>query len=149
MQQVAGFWTGVARGAVLALGGFTGVLVAQETASWPDPIEFTREQDHANMQQQLGITGLRPGPSGQNDAPNAANYDESIANPFPDWPDLLTLANGERVTSAAVWWDQRRPEVAEAFEREVVGRIPANVPDVEWIVEATAEGSVAGRPVRA
>src|SRR3954447_23370141 len=33
--------------------------------------------DHAQMLQQLGIKALRPGPSGQADAPNAANYDES------------------------------------------------------------------------
>jgi lysophospholipase L1-like esterase len=99
------------------------------------------------MLAQLGITALRPGPSGRDDAPNPANYDESIANPYPDWPDLLTLANGERVTSAEAWWQTRRPEIAEAFEREVVGRIPGNVPAVEWSITETANGTLAGYPV--
>ena len=154
MQQSAGIWIRAIGCAALLVGTLfaslvtrEGQLAAQETASVPPAVEFTREQDHQNMQDQLGITRLRPGPSGQNDAPNPANYDEATANPFPDWPDLLTLANGEPVTSAEVWRQQRRPEIVEAFERELLGRIPANVPDVEWIVDETAAGVVAGRPV--
>jgi len=122
-------------------------LLAQQGAAPSAPPEWTREQDHQNMQQQLGITALRPGPSGQDNAPNPANYDESIANPFPDWPDLLTLENGEPVTNAVDWRDKRRPEIVEAFEREVIGRVPQNVPDVEWRVSETATGTVAGRSV--
>jgi len=120
-------------------------LGAQEEL--PAPKEWTTEQDHQDMQQRLGIVALRPGPSGSADAPNAANYDEAIANPFPDWPDLLTLENGEPVTSPEIWWELRRPEIVEAFESEVVGRIPENVPDVEWSVTETANGTLAGRPV--
>ena len=41
------------------------------------------------MKQQLGIKKLRPGPSGNESAPNHANYDESIANPCPQLPDYL------------------------------------------------------------
>ena len=122
-------------------------LLAQQGAAPPTPLEWTREQDHQNMQQQLGITALRPAPSGQDNAPNPANYDESIANPFPDWPDLLTLENGQRVATAEDWWQKRRPEIAEAFEREVIGRVPEDVPDVEWRVTETATGSLGGRPV--
>ena len=33
------------------------------------------------MMDQLGIKALRPGPSGNEKAPNHANYDESKANP--------------------------------------------------------------------
>ena len=43
------------------------------------------------MMEQLGITRLRPGPSGQPGATNSANYDPAKANPFPDLPDVLTL----------------------------------------------------------
>ena len=55
---------------------------------------------------QLGITKLRPGPSGRADAgdPNAANYDPTRANPYPDWPDALTLKDGRQVASAEMWW---------------------------------------------
>src|ERR671936_672890 len=68
-------------------------------------------QDHQQMMEQLGIRALRPGPSGNEQAPNHANYDEAVANPFPKLPDPLTLNDGRKVTSADVWWKQRRPEI--------------------------------------
>ena len=50
------------------------------------------------MMKALNITSLRPGADGRNpNAPNAANYDESKANPYPILPDALVLKNGERV----------------------------------------------------
>src|SRR5215212_4135776 len=60
---------------------------------------WTAAQDHKNMMQQLGITKLRPGPSGRQGATNSANYDPAKANPFPDLPDPLTLKNGRKVTT--------------------------------------------------
>jgi hypothetical protein len=108
----------------------------------------TRE-DHQDMQHQLGITELRPGPSGQDNAPNAANYDESKANPFPKLPDALRMENGSKVTSAKQWREKRRPEILALFEREVLGRIPAQVPKVTWTVEETADAKVGARNVRA
>ena len=80
------------------------------------------------MMQQLGIKKLRPGPSGREGAPNQANYDEATANPFPNLPEVLTLKNGKKVTNAKTWRKKRRPEIVEDFEREVLGRIPKNVP---------------------
>ena len=103
---------------------------------------WTTAQDHQDMMRQLGITKLRPGPSGQENAPNAANYDEALANPFPVLPDPLTLKNGRKVTSADVWNKQRRPEIVEEFDREVLGRVPASVPKVTWTVTETARGMV-------
>jgi len=106
-------------------------------------------EDHADMLAQLGITKLRPGPSGST-APgtvNPANYDQARANPFPNWPDALTLKSGMKVTAAAQWWQQRRPEIVEDFEREVIGRVPANVPKVTWEVTETVNTTVGGRPV--
>ena len=112
-----------------------------------DTRNWTAAEDHQNMMKQLGITALRPGPSGNEKAPNHANYDEALANPFPNLPDALTLKNGGKVTTRAAWWNQRRPEIVEDFEREVVGRIPADVPHVKWEVMKTVEASVGGRPV--
>jgi hypothetical protein len=40
------------------------------------------------------------------------------------------LKNGTKVATADAWWSRRRPEIVEDFEREVVGRVPANVPRV-------------------
>ena len=72
------------------------------------------------MMDQLGIKALRPGPSGNEKAPNHANYDEAKANPYPDLPDPLTMNDGQKVTSAQMWWDKRRPEIVERINRSVV-----------------------------
>ena len=107
---------------------------AQGPASVPPPVTFTADQDHQNMMDQLGIKALRPGPSGDEKAANHANYDESKANPFPDAPDPLTMNDGQKVTTAQMWWDKRRPEIVEMFEKYVYGRVPRDVPNVKWTV---------------
>jgi hypothetical protein len=99
------------------------------------------------MMEQLGIKALRPGPSGNESSPNHANYDESLANPYPNLPDALTLKNGNKVTSAEMWWKQRRPEIVEDFDREVLGRVPRTVPNVAWRVSRNEHFDVGGRPV--
>src|SRR4029077_17790098 len=98
--------------------------------------------DHQQMMAQLGIRTLRPAPSGRESAPNQANYDETIANPFPNLPDPLMLKNGKPVTTADAWWKERRPEIIEDFEREVLGRVPRSVPRVTWTFTATARGAI-------
>jgi lysophospholipase L1-like esterase len=113
----------------------------------PNPNAAATAADHKNMMEQLGITALRPGPSGNESAPNHANYDAALANPFPKLPDVLTLKNGTTVTSAAAWWKQRRPEIIEDFDREVLGRVPANVPKVTWRVNRTESFEIGGHPV--
>jgi lysophospholipase L1-like esterase len=106
-------------------------------------------EDHADMTRQLGITKIRPGANGRAAAgePGAPNYDPALANPFPDWPEVLTLSDGRKVSSAETWWQKRRPEIAEAFEREVYGRIPKDVPKVTWTVAESLETTMSGQPV--
>ena len=106
-------------------------------------------EDHADMLGQLGIRKLRPGFDGRAAAGalNAANYDEGKANPYPDWPDVLTLEDGRKVTTADTWWEKRRPEIVDDFEREVYGRVPKDVPKVAWTVAETVETTVGGQPV--
>src|SRR6478672_10597803 len=103
-------------------------------------------EDHRQMMAQLGITALRPGPSGNESAPNHANYDSTLANPFTSLPDVLRMKDGRRVTNARMW-QQRRREIIDGFEREVYGKVPANVPKVTWRVTATDTGRVGGRRV--
>src|SRR6476620_3591176 len=119
---------------------FISVLISDQVsvgqqASSPSQVTFTTQEDHRNMLEQLGITKLRPGPSGNESAPNHANYDESIANPCPQLPDILTLNSGKKVATADEWWKQRRPEIIEGFEKEVYGRLPKNIPKVTWTVK--------------
>jgi hypothetical protein len=90
----------------------------------------------------LGIKELRRGPSGNPKAPNAANLDESKATPYPDLPDPLALKNGKKVTTAEMWWKERRPEIVEDFDREVYGRVPKETPKVKWEVTSTEKGMV-------
>src|SRR5688500_18442489 len=81
----------------------------------PDPNTMTKEErdayfaklreasnaDHKRMMDLLGIDSIRRGANGNDStAPNAANYDEAKANPFPELPDPLTLKNGKKVTTA-------------------------------------------------
>ena len=110
-------------------------------------VTWTAQQDHDDMMKQLGIKALRPGPSGDEKAPNHANYDTALANPYPDLPDVLTLKNGGKVTTADMWWKQRRPEIVEDFEREVYGRVPAGAPKVTWTVAMTDQEFVGSIPV--
>ncbi|HLP16032.1 MAG TPA: acetylxylan esterase [Bacteroidota bacterium] len=103
---------------------------------------WTTKDDHQNMMSQLGIRALRPGPSGNEKDTNHANYNEALANPYPHLPELLKLKNGKTVTTAQEWLTQRRPEIIEDFEREVLGRIPRNVPTVKWEITNTCQAKV-------
>jgi hypothetical protein len=113
-------------------------IIAQDTLvngiKYPKPANFTSQQNQDNMMQQLGIKKLRPGPSGDENAPNHANYDTTKADPCPQLPDILTTKDGKKVTTADTWWKERRPEIIEDYEREVYGRIPQHVPKVTWTV---------------
>src|SRR5262249_2438502 len=124
-------------------------LCAETPGNYAPPVTFTAEQDHQNMMDQLGIRKLRSGPSGNEAAPNHANYDESLANPYPVLPDVMTLKSGQKVTTPEMWWKSRRPEIVEDMEREVYGRLPKSLPKVTWRV-AIAEREFVGRiPVMA
>jgi hypothetical protein len=113
----------------------------------PEARGWTTAEDHQNMMAQLGIRKLRPGPSGNEAAPNHANYDEATANPFPNLPEVLTSKNGRKIMSAELWWNLRRPEIVEDFDREVLGRVPGNAPKVTWTVTNTVEGMVGSHAV--
>jgi (4-O-methyl)-D-glucuronate---lignin esterase len=118
------------------------------TPNLPAPLNWSAEEDHRNMMEQLGIKTLRPGADGMN--PKAANYqntDEAKANPYPNLPDPLTLKNGKKVTTPEIWWKQRRPEIVGDFDREVYGRVPQNVPKVTWEVTGIARTNNGAIPV--
>lgn len=122
--------------------------VAQPSAHFRDSIRKITLADHWRMMSLLGIDSLRPGVNGMDpDSPNAANYDESKANPYPVLPDPLRLNNGREVASARMWWKKRRPEIVEAFDSEVYGRLPSSLPAVEWKVISVANDTAGNIPV--
>ena len=97
-------------------------------------------EDHQRMMDLLGIKSLRPGRNGMNpQADNYANYDETKANPYPKLPHPLVLKDGQKVTTAEMWWNERRPEIVEDFDREIYGRVPKETPKVTWEVTGTTE----------
>ena len=90
------------------------IFAQQRNDRWAE-IRRMSAEDHKKMMDLLGIKSLRPGRNGMNPkAENYANYDESKANPYPNLPDPLVLKNGQKVTTAKMWWNQRRPEIVSA-----------------------------------
>ncbi len=100
------------------------------------------------MMEALGIKSLRPGANGMNPrGANAANYEESKANPYPGaLPDPLVAKDGQKIATPEQWWKKRRPEIVEDFDREVYGRVPRNVPAVTWEVKETIREKVGEVP---
>lgn len=107
-------------------------------------VHLTAEQDHQRILDQLHITSLRRGPDPDPKSPNAANFDESKVAPNLKLPDPLSLNDGEKVTTAQMWWKVRRPEIGEAFDREIYGRVPTNTPSVNWEVISTVNETNSG-----
>ena len=118
----------------------------QVSAQWSqeerEGINKLSREDHQLMMKKMGIKELRPGPSGNPQAPNAANTDESKATPYRSLPDPLLFKNGTTVKTTDQW-EKRRLEIFEDFNREIYGRVPEKTPAVYWEVvseEDTVEG---------
>ena len=46
------------------------------------------------------------------------------------------MKDGQKVTTPAMWWNQRRPEiVVEMYSKYIYGRVPSAVPKVTWTVK--------------
>jgi hypothetical protein len=136
-------------------GGATSLLLlsialtpfARTQVTPPAPVQLTAEQDHQRLMDILHLDKLRVGADAHNPAsPNAVNYDETKANPYASLPDPLTLNDGKKVTSAKIWQTQRRPQLVEFFDSEIVGRMPAKTPAVTWQVVSTSHETDGGIP---
>ena len=137
----AGFAGAIAVGLFVANAGFAS---AQDTAA--PPVELTAEQDHQRVLELLHISSFRAGPDFDPASRNAANFDESKANPYPSLPNPLVLESGEKVTTARMWRARRRPQILEDFDREIYGRVPKQTPKVNWEVTGTTRQVVGGVP---
>jgi hypothetical protein len=129
------------------------VQLVRQAAAQPAPTptqvaqQAAAEKDHQRLMELLGIKELRHKADQDPHSPYAVNYDEAKANVYPSLPDPLLLKNGKRVTSAKEWWTKRRPEIVEEFDREILGRVPANVPKVTWEVVSTTQEKIGDVPV--
>ena len=103
------------------------------TAAQRDSINKLTSEDYYNMVEQLGIDRsiIRRGPSGNPKDANAANSSEEKVNKYT-LPDPLILKNGQKVKNLKDWTKKRRPELVTDFENEIYGRLPQNLPAVNW-----------------
>ena len=113
-----------------------------------DSLRQIAAADYADMLAKVGVGKPREGrqPNSQ-DVSKHPNYDELIANPYPFYPDPLVTESGKKVKNAKMWFKVRRPEIVKLFEDHVYGRIPDNVPNVEWKVINEEKKEFAGKPV--
>ena len=104
------------------------------------------QKEYLREQAVLKIGKLREVPDSHSpvDAPNVPNYDEAASAPYPYTSDVLRLNDGQQTASAAQWWKQRRPQIVEAFDREIFGRAPKVTPTVAWSVTETKNESIGG-----
>jgi hypothetical protein len=102
----------------------------------PSPLQLANQAERERIMKELKISVIPPGAVSS----SPATYNEAEANPYPNLPDPLTLKNGQKIKSAAVWRNQRRPELLEDFQREIYGRTPKNTPKVTWKVVNTTSG---------
>ena len=101
MQRKA-FHSSSSRAAIVLVAAL--ILALTVAPSFPHapsgPVELTAEQDRQRALDLLGIESLRRGVNARDpDAPNAANWDEEKANPYPDLPDPLTCSDQELTLS--------------------------------------------------
>jgi hypothetical protein len=120
-------------------------MQAQFSQQTRDSINRLSNADHQQMMRQLGIISLRPGPSGNPQSPDAANTDEAKVPPY-FLPDPLVFNNGKRV-EAPQEWKQRSAEIREIFDKEIYGRLPENIPGVNWKVISVKDTLDGGLPV--
>jgi hypothetical protein len=104
------------------------------------------QKEYEREQAALHIGKLREVPDSHSpvDAPNVPNYDEAASAPYPYTSDVLKLNNGDETKTTAQWWKVRRPQIVEAFDREIFGRAPKVTPKVSWSVTETKNETVGG-----
>ncbi|MBK8946149.1 MAG: acetylxylan esterase [Ignavibacteriae bacterium] len=120
---------------------------AQVKEIFEPPVKLSAKEDHARIMKLLGMESIRRGPSGNPEDSNYANVDESKASPYTSLPDPLIFNNGEKVTSSEMWLKKRRSEIVEEFEREIYGRLPSNIPKVNWEVTKVENSFIENIPV--
>lgn len=124
-------------------------ISGQPSQAERDSIAKYTRQDFLQMLEQLEIKEdqLRPGPSGNPQSPNAANSSEEKVRNYT-LPDPLKLKDGKKITDKDLWWEKRRPEIVEDFEREVYGQLPKNIPAVEWEIVSKKDTLVGNFPIK-
>jgi len=75
------------------------------------------------------------------------NYDERLIHKYT-LPDPLRMLNGQRVTSADMWYQFRRPELLNLFETYVYGRTPTYKPEMKCHQFESSDNALGGTALR-
>ena len=75
---------------------------------------------------------------------SSINYDEANVRPYT-LPDIFTLTNGAKVTTTAVWEQQRRDELLDLFRRHVYGFAPPKPETLAFRVVESDPKAVGGK----
>ncbi|MCH5377157.1 MAG: acetylxylan esterase [Planctomycetes bacterium] len=76
-----------------------------------------------------------------------ANYDEGKV-PSYTLPSPLVSEDGQVIDSVKLWWEKRRPEILELFQREVYGRSPAAPDEIKFEVTSIDAEALGGKATR-
>jgi hypothetical protein len=78
-----------------------------------------------------------------------ANYDEAKVGHYT-LPDPLIMADGRKVTTGALWFQKRRPELSQLFETSVYGKTPRPAKPIQPVILVRSEDTQAldGKAVR-
>jgi hypothetical protein len=79
--------------------------------------------------------------------PFEPNYDESKV-PQYTLPDPLVASDGQQIDTARLWWEKRRPEILELFQREVYGRSPGRPDSMAFQVTSVDRDALGGTAIR-
>lgn len=116
------------------------LIIPRMSTAQPTTAPFDHFQ---NMLDQLGIQSIRAGKPGTDET----IYDESKANVYAGTvPRLLTMSDGTPITTAGQW-QKRRLEIRDVFEREIYGKVPENVPAIQWELRESVTEDKGGIPV--
>jgi hypothetical protein len=75
------------------------------------------------------------------------NYQEDSVGSYT-LPDLLTCIHGQRVTSARIWTQKRRPELIRQFEEIQFGKMPPRPRDMHFLITDKGTPSFSGKAIR-
>src|SRR5882757_528061 len=75
------------------------------------------------------------------------NYEEDSVGAYT-LPDVLTMANGQPVSTAAVWISRRRPELVKLFEEIEYGKMPPRPAGMHFTVFDKGTPAFNGKAIR-
>ena len=79
--------------------------------------------------------------------PKGFLYEESKVLQY-ELPDPLICFDGLKVSDSRDWFNKRRPEIFQLFEKEVYGRLPKTLPSMSFEYIEETKGAFNGKGIR-